>query len=131
MILSLAFNTMFTEYGKVLVLNFSKMGNTTFYWSQKLMSDDIFPNMEYHVHWFLECFCFKLFGDEKFGLFLIKIDDWKMIFTGYVWAFYDILGLWKYSFWCSRWSKNGLNLFMGSNEQKWLKSNQGRLEVFS
>ena len=31
MIFSLAWNTTFTEYGKVLVLNFSEMGNTVFF----------------------------------------------------------------------------------------------------
>ena len=37
MIISLVRNTMFTEYRKVLVLNFSDMGNTVFFSSKKLM----------------------------------------------------------------------------------------------
>ena len=36
-IFSSAWNTMFFEYGKVLVLNFSEIGNTVFFLSKKLM----------------------------------------------------------------------------------------------
>ena len=37
MIFSSVWNTMFSEYGKVPVLNFSEIGNTVFFWSKKLM----------------------------------------------------------------------------------------------
>ena len=37
MIFSSAWNSMFFECGKVLVLNFSEIGNTVFFWSKKLM----------------------------------------------------------------------------------------------
>ena len=36
-IFSSAWNTMFFEYGKDLVFNFSEIGNTVFFWSKKLM----------------------------------------------------------------------------------------------
>ena len=42
MIFSLARNTMFTEYGKVLVLNFSEMGNAVFFDPKSLRKDDIY-----------------------------------------------------------------------------------------
>ena len=37
MIFSVARNTMFTDYGKDLVLNFSEMGNTVLFWAKTLM----------------------------------------------------------------------------------------------
>ena len=47
----LAWNTMFSEYWKVLVLNFLKMGNTVFFWSKKLMKSWYFLQQKYHVFW--------------------------------------------------------------------------------
>ena len=34
-------------------------------------------------YWLLKIFCFELFGDEKYSLFLGQEVDGKMIFTGY------------------------------------------------
>ena len=48
MIFSLAWNTTFSQYVKVFVLNFSDMRNTVFFWFKKLMQDDILFSMEYH-----------------------------------------------------------------------------------
>ena len=58
-------------YGKVIVLNFSEMGNTVFFWFKTLMLDDIFFSMEYRVFWVRKSSCFELFRDRKYGLFLI------------------------------------------------------------
>ena len=99
----------FTDYWKLLVFNFSKVGNTVFfltqnfdgkmiltdYWkvlvltfwrweirsflSQNLMEDD--------TYWLLKSSCFELFGDG--------------IFTCSFWVFHDIPGLAKYGFSCS------------------------------
>ena len=35
------------------------------------------------IYWLLKIFCFELFGDEKYSLFLGQEVDGKMIFTGY------------------------------------------------
>ena len=79
-IFSLAWNTMFYEYGKVLVFNFSEMGNTVFFWFKKLMKDDIFLSMEYHVFWIWKNSCFELFKDGKYGLLLIQKVDVRLYF---------------------------------------------------
>ena len=42
MIFSLAWNTMFSEFGKVLVLNFSEIGNTFFFYLKSWWKVDIF-----------------------------------------------------------------------------------------
>ena len=39
--------------------------------------------MEYHVYWLLKGYCFKIFGDWKYGLFSSQNVDGKMIFTEY------------------------------------------------
>ena len=38
---------------------------------------------KYDICWLLESYCFELFGDRKYGLFLSQEVDGKMIFTGY------------------------------------------------
>ena len=78
-------NMIFTDYWKVLVLIFSEMGNTVFFWVKKLME-----------RWYLlvtESSYFGLFGDGKYGLLLRVMGkyglllsqevDGKIIFTGY------------------------------------------------
>ena len=64
-----------TEYWKVLVLNFSKMGYTVFFGPKNWWKDDIY--------WLLESSCFELFGDGKYGLFFSEKIDKKMVFTDY------------------------------------------------
>ena len=68
-------NMIFTDYRKVLVLIFSEMRNTAFLEPKSWLKDDIY--------WLLKRSCFELFGDGKFGLFLSQEVGGKMIFTGY------------------------------------------------
>ena len=68
-------NMIFTDYWKVLVLIFSEMGNTVFSWAKKLIE-----------RWYLlitEKVLFWIFGDGKYGIFLSQEVDGKIIFTGY------------------------------------------------
>ena len=65
----------YIHYWKVLVLNFSGMGDTFFFWDKKLMK-----------RWYLlitECSCFELFGEEKYGLFWGKklMGRWYLLVT--------------------------------------------------
>ena len=82
----------FTDYWKVLVLNFSERGNTIFFWAKKLMEK-----------WYLlitEKFLFRTFWRwEKRSFFSQKVDG-KMMFTWSLWAFYGIPGPGKYGFSC-------------------------------
>ena len=96
----------FTDYWKVLVLNFSVMRNMVFFWVKKLMEKMIFTDYgkvlvlnfvivgntvffesrswwKDDIYWLLRSSCFELFGDGKYGLFLSQEVDGKMIFTGY------------------------------------------------
>ena len=66
-------NMIFTDYGKVLVLIFSGVGNTAFFEPKSWWKDVIY--------WLLKSSCFELFGDTKYGLFLSQEVDGKMIFT--------------------------------------------------
>ena len=68
-------NKIFTDYWKVLALNFSKMGNTVFFESKSLSKDDIYC--------LLKDSYFELFGNGKYGLFLSQKNNGKMIFTDY------------------------------------------------
>ena len=68
-------NMIFTDYWKVLVLIFSGMRNTAFFESKSCWKDDIY--------WLLKSSCFNLFGNGKQGLFLSQKVDGKMIFTDY------------------------------------------------
>ena len=68
-------NMIFTDYWKILVLIFSEMGNTVFSWAKKLIE-----------RWYLlitEKVLFWIFGDGKYGIFLSQEVDGKIIFTGY------------------------------------------------
>ena len=85
----------FTGYWKVLVLNFSVMGNTVFFWVKKLME-----------RWYLlvtDKFLFWTFRWWEIRSFFTQKVDGKMIFTWYFSAFYDIPALGKYGFLCSAW----------------------------
>ena len=80
----------FTDYWKVLVLNFSVMGNTVFFEPRSWWKDDIY--------WLLRGSCFEVFGDGKYDLFSREKVNGKMIFTWSFLAFNDISGLGKYGF---------------------------------
>ena len=66
-------NMIFTDYGKVLVLIFSGMGDTAIFEPKSWWKDVIY--------WLRKRSCFELFGDRKNGLFLSREVDGKMIFT--------------------------------------------------
>ena len=123
----------FIDYWKVLVLNFSEMGNTVFYWAKKLMERwDLLITEKFlfwtfqrwemrsffepkswwkdDIYWLLKSSCFELFGDGKYGLFFSQKVDGKMIFTWSFWVFHDIPGLGKYSFSCSGYLFCQLNM---------------------
>ena len=115
-------NMIFTDYRKVLVLIFSEMGNTVFYWAKKLMerwyiliAENVlfwtfrwwetrfffFESRSWQkddIYWLLRSSCFDFFDDGKHGLFFRQNVDGKMIFTWSFWAFYDIPGPRKYGF---------------------------------
>ena len=117
-------NMIFTDYGKVLVLINSEMGNTVFSWVRKFIERWCLLIIEKVLFWtfrwwkiryFLESrswwkddiyrlrrsSCFELFGGGKYGLFYSQKIDGKMIITCSFWAFYDIPGSGKYGFSCS------------------------------
>ena len=117
--LSVAWNTVFTDYWKGLVLRW-KYG---FFWAKKLMERWYLLTTRNFLFWtfrrwelrsyfepkswckdgidcLLKSSCFKLFGDGKYGLVLSKKDG-KIIFSWSFWAFHDIPGLGKYGFSCS------------------------------
>ena len=111
---------MFTDYWKVLVLNFPERRNTVFFEPKSWWKDEIYQ--------LLESSCFELYGDGKYGLFWAKklMERWyllitektlfwsfrrweiqsflsqkvdgKVIFPWSFWAFNDIPGLGKYGF---------------------------------
>ena len=69
-------NMIFSDYWKVLVLIFSRMGNTVFFWAKKVME-----------RWYLlitEKFLFWTFRWWEIRCFLSQEVDGKMIFTGYL-----------------------------------------------
>ena len=81
---------LFTDYWKVIVLNFSVIGKTIFFESRSWWKDDIY--------WLMRSSCFELYGDGKYGLsFSQKVDE-KMIYTWSFWDFHDIPGPGKYGF---------------------------------
>ena len=94
----------FTDYWKVLVLNFLGMGNTFIFWAKKLMKrwyllvtekflfwtfqrweirSLFYPKSWWKggIYWSLKSSCFEVFGDEKYGVFLSQKVAGKMIFT--------------------------------------------------
>ena len=85
-------NMTFTGYWKVLILNFSRMENTVFFWDKKLMERwyllvsenflfwtfqaweirSFFEGKNWwkdDIYWLWKSSCFELFGDGKYGLF--------------------------------------------------------------
>ena len=68
-------NMIFTDYRKVLVLIFSEMRNTAFLEPKSWLKDDIY--------WLLKRSCFELFGDGKYGLFWVKklVERWYLLVT--------------------------------------------------
>ena len=94
----------FTDYWKVLVLNFSVMGNTVFSWAKKLMEiwyllitgkflfwtfrwweiRSFFESRSWwkdDIYWLLRSFCFKIFGGGKYGLLSAKklMERWYLL----------------------------------------------------
>ena len=63
---------LFTDYWKVLVLNFSVIGKMVFFESRSWWKDDIY--------WLMKSFCFEFYGDGKYGLFFSQKVDEKMIY---------------------------------------------------
>ena len=68
-----------------------------FCWSLKISSFEFFGDEKYSILWakklmeiwylLVKGFCFDLFGNGKYGLFLCQKDGGKMIFTDY-WNFF-------------------------------------------
>ena len=65
----------FADYWKILVLNFSEIGNTVFFEPKSWWEDDIY--------WLPKSSCFELFAEEEYGLLLSQKVDEKIIFTDY------------------------------------------------
>ena len=80
---------MFTNYWKVLVLNFSVIGNTVFFLSQEVDGKMIFTG-----YWEVLVLNFSVMWNTVFSQ---KVEG-KMIFTWSFLAFYDIPGPGKYGF---------------------------------
>ena len=83
-------NMIFTEYWKVLVLIFSEMGNTIVSWVKKLVEIWYLLITEKFLFWTFRWWDIRSFFSQKV--------DGKMIFTWSFWAFYDIPGSGKYGF---------------------------------
>ena len=109
-------NMIYTDYWKVLVLIFSRIGNTVFFGAKKLIErrylliteEFLFWTFRWweirsffksriwwkdDIYWLLRSSCLELFGDGKYGLFLSQKVDGKMIFTWPFWAIHDIPGM--------------------------------------
>ena len=74
-IFSLAWNIIFSDNFKVLVLKFLEIKNMVLFEPKSWW--------KYDIYWLLKSSCFNLFGNGKYGLFLSQEVDGKMIFTGY------------------------------------------------
>ena len=83
-------NMIFTDYWKVLVLTFSGMGSTVFSWAKKLMERWYLLITEKILFWTIRWW--------EIRSFLSQEVDGKMIFTLSFWAFYDIPETGKYGF---------------------------------
>ena len=86
---------LFTDYWKVLVLNFLVIGNTVFFWAKKLMERWYLLINEKFLSWTLRWWKIRSFFSQK-------VDE-KMKYTWSFWAFHDIPGLGKYDFSCNEW----------------------------
>ena len=96
----------FTDYWKVLILNFLGMGNTLIFWAKKLMERwyllvtekflfwtfqrweirSLFDPKSWWkggVYWSLKSSCFEVFGDEKYAHFWAKklMERWYLLIT--------------------------------------------------
>ena len=69
----------FTDYWRVLVLNFSVMGNSLFFESKSWW--------KYGIDWLLRSSCFEFYGDGKHNLFLSQKVGGKMalVFLSFPW----------------------------------------------
>ena len=83
-------NMIFTDYWKVLIVNFSGMGNTVLLWAKMLMERWYLLITEKFLFWTFQWWQIRSFISHKF--------DGKMIFTWPFWAFHDITGLRKFGF---------------------------------
>ena len=94
MIFSLAWNTIFTEYRKVIILKFSQIRNTVFFdpkgWCKMTFSS--VWNIIFTDYWKALVLNFLEMEND---IFLIQKVDGKMMFTWYFWTFHDIPGLEK------------------------------------
>ena len=102
----------FTKYWGVLVLKFSEIENTVFFWAKKLMERLYLLNTKKvlfwtfqeweirsffepkswwkdNIYWLLKRSCFELFGDGKYGLFFQRKSWWKddiyLVFLSFPW----------------------------------------------
>ena len=73
MIISAAWNTMFTDYWKWFISELSGDENAVFLGLKSWWKDDIY--------WLRKSSSFDLFGDGKHGPFLDKKNDGKIVFT--------------------------------------------------
>ena len=62
----------FIDFWKVIVFNFSGMENTVFFWGKKVMERWYLLITEKSLFWDTKKFCFELFNDRKYGIFLAK-----------------------------------------------------------
>ena len=77
-------------------------------------------SMEYHVYWVRKSSCFELFGDGKYGLYLIQKGDGKIMFTWYLYLFfYEFCEIFQNTFFSQNtssgcfWSLSSDNLQLG------------------
>ena len=111
-------NMIFTDYWKVLVLNFSVMGNTVFFESRSWLKDDIY--------WLLRSSCFELFGDGKYGLFLSQKVNGKMIFTCFFFSLLWYSRTWKTWFF-AQWKL----IISASVERTFIKLAKAKTQIFN
>ena len=82
---------LFTDYWKVLVLNFSVIGKMVFFWVKKLMERWYLRTNEKFLFWILRRWEIRSFFQPK--------SWWKDdIYTWSFWDFHDIPGPGKYGF---------------------------------
>ena len=76
-------NMIFVDYGKVLVLNFSGMGNTVFFWDKKLMKRLFLLITEMFLFWTFRGWKIRSFLREKVDRKVIFSGYWKILVLGY------------------------------------------------
>ena len=74
-------NMIFTDYWKVLVLNFSVMGNTVFFWVKKLMERWYLLVTEKFLFWTFQWWEIRYFFQPKSWW----KDDIYMVFLSFLW----------------------------------------------